>query len=117
MNLFDAVERFSDQESCIKHLEAVRWGEHPQCPHCESDRVCTKARTRQDRTVELPYLQVKFQCFSRDFVSRNTDSPPEMVYGNHSGSRCEEKHLQSSTFTPLKPEPAVSVAHDETNKV
>ena len=42
MNLFDAVERFSDQESCIKHLEAVRWGEHPQCPHCESDHVAPK---------------------------------------------------------------------------
>jgi transposase-like protein len=42
MNLFDAVERFSDQESCIEHLEHVRWGNHPQCPHCESERVAPK---------------------------------------------------------------------------
>ena len=41
MNLFDAVERFSDQESCIEHLEHVRWG-NPQCSHCESDRVAPK---------------------------------------------------------------------------
>lgn len=42
MTLFDAVERFSDQESCIEHLEHVRWGNQPQCPHCESDRVAPK---------------------------------------------------------------------------
>ena len=42
MNVFDAVERFSDQESCIKHLEAIRWGGKPECPYCESDRVAPK---------------------------------------------------------------------------
>ncbi len=39
MNLFDAVERFSDQESCIEHLETVRWGDHPEYPYCESKGV------------------------------------------------------------------------------
>ena len=42
MNLFDAVARFSDQESCIKHLENVRWEGNPKCPYCESDRVKPK---------------------------------------------------------------------------
>ena len=42
MNLFDAVERFSDQEKCIKHLESVRWGDHPECPYCESTKVAPK---------------------------------------------------------------------------
>ena len=42
MNLFDAVERFSDQESCINHLESVRWEGSPECPHCESDHVAPK---------------------------------------------------------------------------
>ena len=42
MNLFDAVERFSDQESCISHLEEVRWGDQPECPLCESGRVAPK---------------------------------------------------------------------------
>jgi transposase-like protein len=42
MNVFDAVERFSDQESCIKHLETIRWGGKPKCPYCESDHVAPK---------------------------------------------------------------------------
>ncbi len=42
MNLFDAVERFSDQESCIKHLETIRWGGKPECPYCESKKVAPK---------------------------------------------------------------------------
>ena len=42
MNLFDAIERFSDQEACIKHLEEVRWDGHPECPYCENDRVAPK---------------------------------------------------------------------------
>ena len=42
MNLFDAVERFSDQEKCIKHLEEVRWGGQPECPYCESEKVAPK---------------------------------------------------------------------------
>lgn len=42
MNLFDAVARFSDQESCIEHLEAVRWKGKPKCPYCESKRVAPK---------------------------------------------------------------------------
>ena len=42
MNLFDLIERFPDKESCLSHLEQVRWGEHPECPHCKSDKVARK---------------------------------------------------------------------------
>lgn len=42
MNLYDIVDRFSDQESCISHLEEIRWQGSPECPHCESDRVAPK---------------------------------------------------------------------------
>lgn len=42
MNLFDIMERFSTHESCIEHLEKVRWGNDPKCPHCESERVARK---------------------------------------------------------------------------
>ena len=42
MNLFDLVERFPSHESCIEHLENVRWGNSPVCPHCESERVARK---------------------------------------------------------------------------
>ena len=43
MNLFSVFQQFPDQAACIRHLEAVRWGEAPQCPFCESPRVARKA--------------------------------------------------------------------------
>ena len=35
MNLVSVMEQFPDQESCIEHLESIRWGNNPQCPKCE----------------------------------------------------------------------------------
>ena len=34
MNLIEVMERFPDQEACIEHLERIRWGDTPVCPHC-----------------------------------------------------------------------------------
>ena len=42
MNLFDRIEQFPSHENCINLLEDVRWGEQPECPYCESDRVARK---------------------------------------------------------------------------
>ena len=39
MNLIEVMQRFPDQESCIEHLEQVRWQGTPKCPHCESEHV------------------------------------------------------------------------------
>ena len=43
MNLLTIFRRFPDQEACIEHLERVRWGEDPHCPHCGSLKVGRKA--------------------------------------------------------------------------
>lgn len=43
MNLLTIFRRFPDQESCISHLEGLRWGEEPHCPHCGSCKVARKA--------------------------------------------------------------------------
>jgi len=43
MNLIQVFQRFPNQESCIEHLENVRWRDHPECPHCQSDKVGRKA--------------------------------------------------------------------------
>ena len=40
MNLPEIFRRFPTHESCILHLEAVRWEGKPRCPYCKSDR-CT----------------------------------------------------------------------------
>lgn len=43
MNLFEVFIRYPDHESCITHLEHVRWGETPACPYCGSLAVARKA--------------------------------------------------------------------------
>ncbi len=35
MNLIEVMGRFPDQESCIEHLERIRWRGTPVCPKCE----------------------------------------------------------------------------------
>ena len=42
MNLFTIFQRFPDQEACIEHLERIRWGDDPHCPHCGSVHVGRK---------------------------------------------------------------------------
>ena len=42
MNLIEIMERFPDQESCIDHLERIRWANKPVCPHCSSKRIKRK---------------------------------------------------------------------------
>ena len=42
MNLIEVMERFPDQESCIEHLERIRWRGMPICPHCECKKVKRK---------------------------------------------------------------------------
>ena len=42
MNLIEVVERFPDQDTCVAHLERIRWRGTPVCPHCESKDVVRK---------------------------------------------------------------------------
>ena len=64
MNLFDAVARFSDQESCIKHLEDVRWEGNPECPYCESDRVAPKKEGDKIGRWNCHYCKSSFNVLS-----------------------------------------------------
>ena len=43
MSLIEIFQRFPDHPACIAHLEAVRWGDTPACPHCGSVSVARKA--------------------------------------------------------------------------
>ena len=42
MNLITIFSLYPDQEACIEHLEAVRWGDEAHCPHCGSIEVARK---------------------------------------------------------------------------
>ena len=43
MNLLRIFTRFPDQEACIEHLENIRFGDKPYCPHCGGTHVARKA--------------------------------------------------------------------------
>ena len=45
MNLIHIFSRFPDQETCIEHMENIRWGDNAQCPHCNGGHVSRKADT------------------------------------------------------------------------
>ncbi len=47
MNLITIINRFPDQQACIAHLEAVRWGDEPECPFCHSGHVARKAEKKR----------------------------------------------------------------------
>ncbi len=42
MNITSVFYKFPDQEACIAHLEKVRWGDDPHCPHCGATNVACK---------------------------------------------------------------------------
>ena len=39
MNIIQIFQKFPTQESCVEHLENVRWGDTPKCPYCQSERT------------------------------------------------------------------------------
>ena len=45
MDLVTVIEQFPDQEACIEHLEAIRWGDTPQCPKCEGFAIVRKSES------------------------------------------------------------------------
>lgn len=38
MNIVKIYKKFPTQESCIRHLEQVRWNGKPTCPYCKSPK-------------------------------------------------------------------------------
>ena len=44
MNLLTVTERFPTQESCIAHLEQIRFGDEPFCPLCGTVGECARKK-------------------------------------------------------------------------
>ena len=38
-SLFDLMDAFPDEQSCVDHLRAIRWKDGEFCPHCGDNRV------------------------------------------------------------------------------
>ena len=50
MNLFTVMQRFPTHQDCLDYLEAIRWGDDPECPYCQSNDVAQKQeKGRQGR--------------------------------------------------------------------
>ena len=74
-SLFDMMEAFPDEQSCIDHLRSIRWKTGSHCPYCGSTKVydfsdkrthkCGDCRQRfsikvgtifEDSKIPLPFL-------------------------------------------------------------
>ena len=47
MNVLALAKRFPTQESCIEHLERIKWNGKPYCPYCKSHDVARKNEAHQ----------------------------------------------------------------------
>jgi transposase-like protein len=76
MNLQKLSEKYNTHLKCIKHLEDVRWGKHPVCPHCESQSVTARSnikksnRGRKRKNPIKLYNTPKYHCnnCNKDFT-------------------------------------------------
>ena len=64
MNLLTVFQRFPTQESCLAHLERVRWGDNPGCPKCGSVRVAPKADGHREGRWNCHDCHVSFNVLS-----------------------------------------------------
>lgn len=45
MNIIEVLARYFEQETCIEHLERIRWQGVPQCPYCKSKQSTKRIGT------------------------------------------------------------------------
>lgn len=43
MNIIEVLVKYHEQETCIAHLEAIRWQGEPECPYCKSKQSTKRA--------------------------------------------------------------------------
>ena len=46
MSAWDFMARFPDDQTARDHIERMRWGDSPICPHCGSDRISRIANAK-----------------------------------------------------------------------
>jgi transposase-like protein len=69
MNIITVYQKWPTKESCLKHLEVVRWNGEPICPYCNSKRAtpikgesrykCTRCNTNFSVTVNTIFHNTK----------------------------------------------------------
>ena len=116
MNLIEVMERFPDQESCIEHLERIRWRSKPYCPHCGSLFIRRKKEYGEGRVGRWNCHDcgASFKV-TWNGLSRHENTPSKMVFGNIFDCQREEKPIQLSTFTRFRLESKDSVVYYDTH--
>ena len=70
MNILSLIARFPDQHACITHLEQVRWGDKPACPHCGSLRVARKAENQRIGRWNCHDCKASFNVLSKTIMQK-----------------------------------------------
>lgn len=47
MTLIETYKQFPTHNDCIRHLEKIRWNNHPQCPYCQSNNYSSLKSERR----------------------------------------------------------------------
>lgn len=72
MNIFELQEKYNTHIKCVRHLEDVRWGAKPICPHCWADNVTVRGTRRKFKKPHTyrAYKTPSYHCNScnRDFT-------------------------------------------------
>lgn len=70
MNLISIYQKLPDQETCIEHLERLRWADTPKCPHCKSDKVARKGELDRIGRWNCHSCRASFNVLSKTIMQK-----------------------------------------------
>ena len=90
MDLVKVMEQFPDQETCIEHLEGIRWGDKPQCLKCEGFSVARKNENGLGRIGRwcCRDCDASFKVTREDNLCWHENTASEVVLDNITNRKC-----------------------------
>ena len=89
MNLISISNKYPDQAACIRHLEAVRWGDNPTCPRCKSTNIARKADSKRVGRWNCHACKSSFNVLSGTVFQKTRIAIGLMVNAKKSLSSCQ----------------------------
>ena len=77
MDLFQVLQRFPDNASCMQHLEDVRWGDDPRCPYCGGVSVARKVEGSKVRRWNCHECKASFNVLAKTIFSKTHTPLPK----------------------------------------
>ena len=100
MDLIKVFQRFPDHESCLEHLEQVRWGDRPACPLCGSVSVARKADSFRQGRWNCHDCKSSFNVLSGTIFQKTKLPLQKWVSRYLAGAERQEEHIVSPTGPP-----------------